>query len=250
MNDIFVYVEHFQGKVSDITYMCLAQAKQIAKAKGGKVNAVLLGNKVDALSKDLLADGVIVVDHGSLAEFNYDTFMMVLAKLIPEKKPNLMIFGDTAIGSDLAGGLSARLNLPLVSFCKEIKTDGGKIRFVAQICGGKILSEGDLPESTSLVTLLPGKFKVKDGQSATAPKVSTYSVPEFGKSRIKVVDIILPSDKDLDISKEQKLIAIGRGIENEDNVAIVQELADAMGAVLCANCETQALLGVRRQRCP
>ena len=234
MNDIFVYVEHFQGVVSDITYICLAQAQQIAKLKGGNVVAVLLGHNVEPLSKDLLTNELISVNDLTLAEFTYDAFVDVLSQLIQDKKPELMIFGDTSVGSDLAGGLSARLNLPLVSFCKEIKIVENKLRFVAKICGGKILSEGELPENTSLVTLVPGKFKAKDGQTTTKPKVSSFSVPASGKSRITFKEIILPSGDDLDISKEEILIAIGRGIENQDNVTLAEELADALGGELCA----------------
>ncbi|KAF0111966.1 MAG: electron transfer flavoprotein alpha subunit [Chloroflexi bacterium] len=235
MSEIFVYVEHFQGIVSDITYMCLAQAQQIAKSNGGNVVAVLLGHNIELLSKDLFADEIITVSHDSLAEFTYDPFAAVLAKIIQDKQPGLMIFGDTSIGSDLAGGLSARLHLPLVSFCKEIKAEEGKLRFVAQICGGKIFAEGDLKECTSLVTLSPGKFKAKDGKTTTTPKVSAYSLPAFEKSRITLKEIILPSGEDLDISKEEILIGIGRGIENEDNVSLAKELADALGGELCAS---------------
>jgi electron transfer flavoprotein alpha subunit len=235
MSDIFVFVEHFQGAVSDITFVCLAQAQHIAKSNGGKVVALLLGHDVETLSGVLNADEVISLDHESLQEFTYDPFMSVLAQIIDEKKPGLIIFGDTSIGSDLAGGLSARLDLPLISFCKEIKSEDSTLRFVAQICGGKIFAEGELPDSTVLVTLLPGKFKVEDGQTKTAPKVTPYPIQPLETSRITLKDIILPSGEDVDISKEGVLIAIGRGIENEDNIEIVRELAEELGGELCAS---------------
>jgi len=235
MSDIFVFIEHFQGVVSDISYICLAQAQQIAKLKGGNVLAVLLGHNNEPLSGDLNAAEVISVEHDSFKEYTYDPFLSALEQIIKDKQPRLMIFGDTSIGSDLAGGLSARLDMPLVSFCKEIKSDNGQLQFVAQICGGKIFAEGELPESTSLITLLPGKFKVEDGQVSTAPKVTSHSIQVLETPRITLQEVILPSGEGVDIAKEDVLIAIGRGIENEDNVELAQELADALEGELCAS---------------
>ncbi|MEM5774341.1 MAG: hypothetical protein AAGU05_05010, partial [Anaerolineaceae bacterium] len=111
MSDILVFVEHIQGKVADITYIGLAQAKAIAGAVGGKVQAVLLG-KDKSMADNLSADEVLYVEHPSLAEFSYDAYSKVLADIIKEKNPALVILGDTSIGSDLASGLSARLDLP------------------------------------------------------------------------------------------------------------------------------------------
>ncbi len=235
MNDIFVFIEHFQGGVSDISFVCLAQAQSIARSVGSKVIAVLLGEHVEPLTQNLLADEVLTVDHASLKDFLYDEYTSALTSIISDRQPGLILFGDTSIGSDLAGGLSARLNLPLVSFCTEIKLDGGKLRFVAQICGGKIFAEGDLPAGTTLVTLLPGKFKPTVGQSKTVPQKTSYPSPQTAKSRIKLKEIVIPSGEDIDITKEKILISIGRGIENADNVSFIQELADELGGALCAS---------------
>jgi electron transfer flavoprotein alpha subunit len=235
MSDIFVYAEHFQGRISDITYIGLAQAQSIAKAKGSKVVAVLLGYGVKSLAADLLADEILVVDHESLKDFSPDEYAEVLGSIIHERKPELVIFGDTSIGSDLTGALSVKLDLPLVSFCKEIKVEGGKTRFVSQICGGKILVEGELQQGTSLVMLLSGKFKVEEGKSSSPLKISILDLPELPASRIHLKEFLLPLDEDVDISKEKILVAIGRGIENEDNVELAQELADALGGTLCAS---------------
>ncbi len=234
MSDILVFVEHIQGNVADITYAGLAQAKVAAQALGGKVQAVLLGND-KSLADKLAADEVLFVDHPSLAEYSYDANIKVMADLIKENNPAVVIFGDTSIGSDLASGLSARLDLPLVSFCLELKNTDRGMEYVSQICNGKVLAEGRLPQGTALITLLPGKFKAEQGQSDTPPKVTTLPAPYLGGLRVTLKEYLEPSGEDIDISKENILIAVGRGIENEDNVAIAQELADALGAAVCAS---------------
>ncbi len=234
MSDIFVFIEHFQGKVADISFICLAQAKEIAGKLGSRVVAVLMGDKVESLAKDLLADEVLLLDHETLKELNYSAYMAVLTQVIQEKKPSLVLLGDTSVGSDLAGGLSFRTGLPLVSFCKEILTDGG-LTYIAQICSGKIFVQGKLPADGVIVTMLPGKFKPENGHSSTSPGVTKIPVPQLENGGVVMKAVMLPSGDDLDITKEKILVAVGRGIENEDNVGLAQELADALGGVLCAS---------------
>jgi electron transfer flavoprotein alpha subunit len=132
MSEIYVYVEHIQGKVTDITYMNLAQAKAIAADTGDKVVAVLLGNKAAELAGDLSADEVLYIEHPGLSEYTYDANLKVLANLISEREPRLVLFGDTTIGSDIAGALSARLKLPLLSFCNEIHMESGALKYSLQ----------------------------------------------------------------------------------------------------------------------
>ena len=179
--DIFVFIEYIRGQVADISYMLLAQARQIADANGGKVVALLVGYKAQSLANDLAGNTVLYIDHPSLAEFTGEAYLEVVAGVVKEKSPRLVLFGDTSIGAEMAGGLSARLGLPLVSYCQKLDLDGETIHFTGQICAGKIMVEGDLPNGTVLVTMLPGKFKVEQGKSAKAPELVALPVPEVGE---------------------------------------------------------------------
>jgi electron transfer flavoprotein alpha subunit len=235
MSDIFVYIEHFRGAVAEITYMNLAMAQNIAQTTGSKVVGLLLGSNAKKLADNLAADEVLYIDHPALAEFTYDSTIKVLADLISDKQPQLVLFGDTTIGSDIAGGLSAKQNLPLVSFCSEITAEGGGLKYVSKICGGKINIEGNLPDETVLVSLLPGKFKMEEGQSTAAPAIIDQAAPDLDDPRVKLVEFVEPSGEDIDISKENILIGIGRGIESEDNVELAEELAEALSGAVCAS---------------
>jgi len=235
MSEIFVYVEHIQGKVTDITYMNLAQAQAIAAETGNKVVALLLGNKAAQIADDLSADEILYIEHPGLSEYTYDANLKVLANLLAEREPRLVLFGETTIGSDIAGALSSRLNLPLLSFCHEIHLEDGSLKYIAHICNGKIFAAGEIPDGTVLVTLLSGKFKVEDGRAASSPKITKVSPPDLSGLRVSLNEFIEPLGEDIDITKENILIAIGRGIENEDNVEIAQELADALNGAVCAS---------------
>ncbi len=234
--DIFVLVEHLQGKVSDISYVLLAQARLVASASGGKVKAILLGSGVSGLAGDLAADEVLYFEHPALAEFTAEAYQVVLAKLLSDNPPRLLLLGDTSIGSDTAGGLSRRLGFPLVSFCLSLQPVGSGLKFTSQVCGGKIFVEGQLPaDKTVLVAMLPGGIKADAGKSAQPPRVTAMPVPSLDGLRVKVTQVIQPAGGDVDISREAVLVSVGRGIQDQSNIELAEELAQAMGAVVCGS---------------
>ena len=233
--DIYVVIEHLQGQVMDISYVMLAAARKLAQGTGSKVVAVLLGHNAKDLAGDLAADSVVYVDHAALADFTSDAYQRALAGLIGDNKPRVMLMGDTSIGTEIAGVLSSRLGLPLVSQCHSVRTDDGILKFVSQICGGKIMAEGDLPDPTALVTMVPGGFKPEEGKSEKSPEVTAGKVPELEGLRVTLKQYIKPEAGDVDISKEEILIAVGRGIQQEDNIELAEELAKALGGVVCAS---------------
>jgi electron transfer flavoprotein alpha subunit len=230
--DIYVLVEQFKGKVTDMACMALAQAKELATASGGKVVGVLLGHNAAGLAKDLAADKVLLYDDTALADFTWDAYLKVLAGLVKADMPRLVLLGETTIGADTACGLSVRLGLPLVSNCQRIHYASGKFNYTSQVCGGKLQAQGVFPDGTVLVTLVPGAFKAEQGKSATPPLVVTMPVPPLEGLRVKLSHYIEPEGGDVDISKEGLLVSVGRGVQNQDNIEMAQELADALGAVV------------------
>jgi len=230
--DIYVLIEHLRGKVADISYTMLAGAGELTKAGGGDVVAVLLGHNAKELAGNFAASKVLYLENEALADFTSDAYQKVLADLISKDQPRAVLFGNTSIGSDLASVLSVRLGLPLVNSCRNFTDDG---KYVSQICGGKIMAEGDLPTPTAFVTMVPGGYKSEGGQSGEAPPVTDAAVPTLDALRVTLSKYIEPEAGDVDISNEQLLIAVGRGIQNQDNIELAENLAQAMGGVVCGS---------------
>jgi len=228
--DIFVVVEHLRGQVADISHVMLAGARALSQTSGGGVVAVLLGKDAQSLAANLAADRVLYVDSPALAEFTPDAYQLALAGLIQAQSPRAVLFGHTSVGMDVAGGLSAKLGIPVVSSCRSFTADG---KFVCQICGGKIMAEGDLPAPTALVTMLAGGYKAEVGNQP--PAVEAVPAPALDALRISIKQYIEPDTSDVDISKEPMLVAIGRGIQNKDNIELATELAEALGGQVCAS---------------
>jgi electron transfer flavoprotein alpha subunit len=230
--DIYVVIEHLRGQVADISYTMLAAARELAQGVGGNVVAVLLGHDAKELARDFAADKVLYLDHALLAEFTSDAYQKALSDLISKDQPRAVLFGNTSIGADVASVLSMRLDLPLVSSCRSFTQDG---KFVSQICGGKIMAEGDLPGPTALVTMVPGGYQPDQGRSGDAPSITEAAVPALEALRVTLSKYIEPETGDVDISKEALLIAVGRGIQNKDNIELAENLAQAIGGVVCGS---------------
>jgi len=228
--DIFVVVEHLRGQVADISHVMLAGARALAQASGGGVTAVLLGKDAQGLAASLAAERVLYMEHPALAEFNPDAYQIALAELIQARSPRAVLFGHTSVGMDVAGGLSAKLGIPVVSSCRSFTADG---KFVSQICGGKIMAEGDLPAPTALATMVPGGYKAEAGSQP--PAVEAVPAPALDNLRISIKQYIEPDTSDVDISKEPLLVSVGRGIQNKDNIELANELAEALGGQVCAS---------------
>ncbi|MFH1524035.1 MAG: electron transfer flavoprotein subunit alpha/FixB family protein [Chloroflexota bacterium] len=230
--DIFVVVEHLQGQISDLSYVMLAGARHLAKSIGGNVTAVLLGHNAQGLAANLAADKVLCMEHPALAEFTSDAYLIALAELIQENSPRVVIFGHSTIGMDVASGLSAKLGLPMVSSCHSFSDDGN---YICQICGGKIMAEGELPTPTVLITMVPGGYKAEQGQSSQSPTVTNIPAPELESLRVTLKKYIEPDTSDVDITKEKMLVSVGRGIQNKDNIEIADELAAALGCAVSSS---------------
>ncbi len=229
--DIYVVIEHLQGEVADISYIMLAAAKDLAQNTGGQVVGMLLGQDAQGLADGLAADQVLYADHAALKEFTADAYLKTVSSLIQERTPRVVLFGNTTIGADIASVLSARLSIPLVSSCVNI-ADG---KLISQICGGKIMAESELAEGTTFVTVIPGGYKAEDGQSDAPPAVETIDAPALDDLRVTLKEYIEPETGDVDISKEEVLIAVGRGIQTEDNLELADELAEFLGGTVCAS---------------
>ena len=233
--DIFVIIEHLGGEVADISYVMLAAAREIATALQGEVVGILLGEGIENLGQNLAADMVWLFDDPRLADYSPTTYLHILGELIQQHAPRTVIFGDTSTGAEVGAGLSARLDLPMVSACHRVTVGDQSLGYESRICGGRIQVQGELPSPTALIAMVPGGYNPDSGRSAAPPPSEMLAVPRLEEPPIHVLSYIQPETGDVDISRAEVLVAVGRGIQNQDNLEIVEELAEALGGDVCAS---------------
>lgn len=232
--DIYVLIEHLQGQVTEISYIMLAAARELVRGTGDQVVGILFGQDAQKLTENLAADKVLYIDHPALEEFNPDAYLIALSGLVRDKQPRLVLLGSTTIGSDISGGLSVQLNAPLISQCEQFVVEGNTIKAISKICGGKMMTEIDIPETTTLLSIIPGGYAPEKGQGQ-GTILESIAAPGLENLRVRLSSYVEPVAGDIDLEKEPIVVAVGRGIQTEDNIELAQDLADLLGGVVAGS---------------
>lgn len=237
MTEIFVLAEHRQGQIRDIAFEMLTKGRELAEKTNSDLTAVLLGKEVKEQAETLsqYAQKVLLVEDAKLENFNSEAYHKVLSSLINEHKPLLTMIGHTSFGVDLAPSIAAALKLPLATDCIELEFEGETLVITRQMYGGKVNVKATVHKAESyIVTVRQAAFAAQkpalNGEITETP--SPLSEEITGKRFIKYV---LPPPGGVDITAADVLIGIGRGIKDESNMPMVEELANAFGGVLACS---------------
>ena len=176
----------------------------------------------------------MLVDDPQLAAYSPEPYLAVLQEVVAAEKPRAVLIGGTSIGWDLAPMLSARLNAPVGD---RLQGDPGRRRGTSG--HGVVLrrqddGRGRVAGSPAILMVLPGQFPA-DGRSGKGRRwrPRKASVP-LEPGAVRFEELILPEAGDVDITQQDILVAVGRGIQQKDNLELAEELAQAMGGAVCA----------------
>jgi electron transfer flavoprotein alpha subunit len=231
--DVFVVAEHLKGGLADVSFELLGKGRELASASGGELCALLLGNGVSALAGKLAAaDKVLCVEHPALAEFNPEAYGRALAEVVSSRSPRIVLVPNTSMGMDLAATLSVKADLPLVAYALDVKLASGKLRAESQLYGGKVNVESEIEGERAVVSVIAGALPAERGKKDGAPPVEKLVPASLEALRVRFKNLIEPEAGDVDITQQGVLVSVGRGIGSEENLPLVQALADALGGAL------------------
>jgi len=234
-NAILVLAEQLRGGVSDITFEMLGAGRTLAGAAGAPLYAVLLGSEAAPLATKLgAADKVFVVDNPQLNLAPPGPIAAALKTLVDQTQAGLVLLGCTNVSLGIGSILAAKAGLPMVNFCRAVKADGGAILCTSQLFGGKILSDVKLADGRGIISVYPGAFSPDAGKSDKTPAVEKVDVP-VEAPQVVFKQYLEPETGDVDITKQNVLVGVGRGIQTQDNVQLAEDLAQALGGAVCAS---------------
>ena len=234
MEDIFVLAEHRQGELRDITFEMLMKGKNLADDTGKPLTAVLFGYNVGEMADQLktLADRVILLEDPRLDNFCSESYQRVLEKLVEQEKPLLMLMGHTAFGMELGPSLALAVNAPIGTDCIDVMVENERVKAIRQVYGGKLNVEIHLkPSGTSVVTVRPASFAVEH-YATNGEIVRTASPLTEEMAAKRFIEYVEAAVGEIDITQADILVSVGRGIKDQENIPMVQELADSLRAVL------------------
>ncbi len=234
--NVWVLVEHWRGKVSDISYELLALGREVADGLGVKLEAVLLGSQVAALAETLgKADTVLYADHAALAEPLHEAYTEALGQMAAERKPRVVLVPLTNVTLGVGTFLASRLGAAAANFCKDVRVVDGAIQACAVLYGGKMEVTVAVGRGPAVLGVWPGARPGEQGWAATAPPMEQVLVSLPEAPRVKFKRYIDPDAGDVDISQQESLVAVGRGIQNKDNLELATELAKELGGAVCGS---------------
>ncbi|MEK6781818.1 MAG: electron transfer flavoprotein subunit alpha/FixB family protein [Bacteroidota bacterium] len=235
-NHVFVIAEHIKGKFDDITFEMLGKGKELASSLGGELVAVLIGNNVKSMAAQLsAASKVICVESPQLENFSPEAHSKTVSAVVNAHKPKLVMTGYTSMGMEIGPAVSVDNSMSLVSFVSNVTASGGSVTAVSRLYGGKINVESQLEGEGFIVGMLPGSSPADLGRAAGTPSIEDFAAPDLSNLSIKFRQLIEPEDGDVDITTQDILVSVGRGIQSDENLPIVNELAAKLGgAVSCS----------------
>jgi len=233
--DIAVLAELHQEKIAPITYELLGCARALAEAAGGDVVAFLLGGHVEALAGQLAAaDRIITVEDPALAGFSPEPYLNVLEHLLQAETPRVVLLGSTTIGLDLASLVGARIQAPVVTGCTRLQLAGEQLTVLSHLYAGKMCAEVEVTRLPAICVMLPGSYRERKEGGRGQVEVRPCEAP-LPAGAVTFEKMIFPEAGDIDITQQDILVAVGRGIKQQENIELAEELAEALGGAVCAS---------------
>ena len=227
---ILVVMEQRAG----MTLETIAAGQQLARELGTTVSAALLGESVEA--PDAALDKVYAVEHDLLKDYTPDGYTIALRQLVAHAKPDYVLFPHTYQVRDFLPKLATSLGRVAISDVVAHRVDNGAVILVRQLFQGKVNADvrfaGDAPHFASLQA---GAYRADQLVAGSAPVEKFTPTLSATEIRTRPQERFRESARAVDLSAAELIVAVGRGIKEAENIALVQQLADAIGAELAAS---------------
>ncbi len=233
---MFAYIIHSEGKADDTAFELAAAAKKISA--DASVTAIVTGTgaELDAVCNEVAAaySEVWKVDNAALAYPNAEIIRKVLVNLVPAG--SIVLMGHEHFAMDVAPGLSIKLDAAYLPDAVDIEgVDGDVLKAVRQEYTGQVSTHVTCDLSNgAVITTRPGSYEPIEGAVGGQVVDKSGDAGDLAAKR-SFIEVVKAEVGDVDITQSEILVAVGRGIEDEDNLEIVEELAEAMGGdVACS----------------
>lgn len=244
---IFVFAEQRDRKVQKVALELIGKGKELAKELQTTVTAVLLGKDMLDEAKKLNyagADKVIYVDDDALDLYMTEPYVHVLNAIVKDKKPEIVLFGASAIGRDLAPRVSARVHTGLTADCTSLAIaqdddDSTKLNLMMTrpAFGGNIMATIACPNfRPQMATIRPGVMKEAPYSENNKVNIEEYKI-EIPAScvNVQILETVKIIQEKMNVEDATVLVSGGRGMKGPENYAMLEELADLLGGTISAS---------------
>jgi electron transfer flavoprotein alpha subunit len=236
MSGVLVIAEARQGVLRDVSLELVAAALSVKADAGGRVAVAVVDQQPDRFADRLAVDGVdeVLLVPTPTEHFEAHVAGRVLAELIAAESPSLVLLGFTIDSLGFGPAVAAKGGLGFASDVTGLRWDGGPVA-ARGAYGDKLVSELEFPgKETTLLLLRAGVFEPAQASGA-APATRTVELALDGVAKTEHLGFEEAEAGDVDITKAQFLLSIGRGVEDQDDIPRFEQLADKLGATLSSS---------------
>jgi electron transfer flavoprotein alpha subunit len=234
MAPIFAYIVHKGGMVDDSAAELAAAARTIDPAASPIAVVVGWGTDLDTVCESLRTSYAEVwkVANQAVAYPNAELIRKALVNILPHD--GILLVPHAHFGIDLSPGLSIKMNAAFVSDVVSIEgVDGASLQLVRQEFGGQVSTHIRCDASSGAVlNIRPGAFKPLESAPLSGVVVDKSAGVGALIAGRRYLETVTPEAGDVDITKHGVLVSVGRGIQDKDNIAIAEELAEALDAAV------------------
>jgi electron transfer flavoprotein alpha subunit len=238
---VWVIAEHRFGQVLNVTKELLGEGQKLAASLNCDITAVILGHTLNGWPAELVrygADNVIYAEQEFLSEYNVDAYSKVLGNLIITRKPEIILFGATSIGRELAPTLSAKLKTGLTADCTalEIDPETSNLLQTRPAFGGNIMATIQCANHRpQMCTVRPGVMKkapynedcdIENKIETTVPKITQEEL------RTKILKIDTSKSTDIAIEDARIIVSGGRGLNSAEGFNLLRKLAEKLNGCI------------------
>jgi electron transfer flavoprotein alpha subunit len=237
--EIVVLVEHVDGKVDSITLQLLTAGRLLANQLKTGLVALACGHDLGGVTAALQnygMDKIVLVESPALVSAAGEVQARVIAQAAAPMKPRFVLVGYTLVGMELTPAIAVRLGMNALTNCVDVKLDNGAVIVTRPVFDSTqhahIALDGN---DTAVIALQKGSFQAIEPSARQAAvesvAIDVASIP----ARSKVLAISDEPAGDVDITKADVVVSVGRGIGTEEKISVIAELADALGGVLACS---------------
>lgn len=234
---VIVIAEQKAGKVLPTSYEVLSVARQIAGSLGGDVTAVLLGSSEGRSLAERGADKVWVVESPELASFHDEIYTKVLAHLIREAKPEVVVGAATITGKALFGRLAVRMNSGLAADAIAFQTDAGtrSVTITRSVFAGNAFAQLSVKTKPQLLTIRPKIFPEAKPNGKQGVVIQKEVPRENFSSEAKWLESVIDQGTSVNLTQADVIVSGGRGLRGPENFALIRGLAEVLGGAMGAS---------------
>jgi len=238
---VMVHCEIAEGKLSAIATELLGSGRKLADDLGQELSAVLIGNNVGSVAQEAIAfgaDKVYVVEDALFEDYQTDSYVPAMEKVANEAKPQIILFGQTGIGRDLAPRLAFRLDTAATLDCValEIDSDSKRLAQTKPVYGGNAQAVYVYDSDPQIATVRAKAMSPLERNDSKQGEVITIDAGlDASAIRTKVIDKIIEEIEGIKLEDAATVIGGGRGVGNAEGFKEIEELAKLLKGAIGAS---------------